>query len=278
MNHTLDSRIAGGAPVVALHSSASNGRQWQPLVADLEHKQDVFALDLPGYGSEMKIDELATGMGRIAQPVLSRIEQLGEPVHIVGHSFGGGVALKVALSRPDLVKSLTLYEPAVFHILTGQSGADEDLLVMIQGLARTVISQEENGTPERGMMPFVDFWNGARTWDQMPQHRREGLAGLAGCVAADFKNAFEENWALDALGKLGVPTQVLMGMESPAIAQRVATLIYQNIRDAELVMLPGLGHMAPISAPDWVNPRISQHIARIERGAGRCSWPTRRAA
>ena len=64
-----------------------------------------------------------------------------------------------------------------------------------------------------------------------------------------------------------MPVQLLTGMESPEIAQRTATLIFENTQDAELVVLPGLGHMAPIHAPDWVNPRIRQHIARVERSA-----------
>ncbi len=269
------------APIVALHSSASDRRQWSGLAAELSDRHDVFTYNLPGYGPDFERcgpEEGMQGMAEIALPVLREIAQIGEPVHLVGHSFGGGVALKIALMRPDLIKSLTLYEPVAFHLLCGRSPADDALVAELKTVARSLEDAHPGVAKGPGLQPFIDFWNGAGAWNRMPEKLRQQLSRLTASVHADFVSCFAETWVLEDLSRLEMPLQLLTGMESPEIAQRTATLIFENTQDAELVVLPGLGHMAPIHAPDWVNPRIRQHIARVERSAEPFSWPATRAA
>lgn len=269
---------SGQAPIVALHSSASDCRQWSGLVSELCDRYDVYSYNLPGYGPEFTRCVSRKGMAAVAEPILQEILKRGEAVHLVGHSFGAGVALKIALMRPDLVKSLTLYEPVAFHLLEGRGPADAALVSGLKEVARSLLSEGSAARNAPGIKPFIDLWNGDGTWDRMPESLRGKLAAATRAVAADFESCFSEDWRLEDLHALTIPTQLLMGMESPAIAQRTVTLIFENIQGAELVMLPGLGHMAPIHAPDWVNPRIKQHIARIERCAEHFTWPQSHAA
>ena len=266
------------APIVALHSSASDRRQWSGLVSDLCDRHDIFTYNLPGYGREFTRCRSLRGMAAVAEPILREILTLGEAVHLVGHSFGGAVALKIALMRPDLVKSLTLYEPVAFHILNGRGPADAELLEGLSQVEKRLRSEGTDNPGGPGIKAFIDFWNGESAWDRMPEKLRATLLSATASVLADFDSCFSEDWRLEDLGGLDMPTQILTGMESPEIAQRTAALIFGHIPDAELVMLPGLGHMAPIHAPDWVNPRIKQHIARVERCAEPFAWPQSHAA
>ncbi len=278
MAHHLNINHADHAPIVALHSSASNGKQWSGLASELSDRHDVFAYNLPGYGPEFKRSAFRRGMAAVAEPIIEEIATFGEPVHLIGHSFGGGVALKIALMRPDLVKSLTLYEPVAFHILRKDNPADEKLLAALKEVELSLHESEADSAEGPGIKSFIDFWNGQGAWDAMTDALRGKLIASTASVIADFMNGFAEYWRLEDLQRLEIPTQVLTGMESPAIAQRTATLVFEHIQDAELVMLPGLGHMAPIHDPDWVNPRIKQHIARVERSAEHFAWPHKRAA
>ncbi|NKB54154.1 MAG: alpha/beta fold hydrolase [Rhizobiaceae bacterium] len=269
---------ADGSPIVALHSSASSSNQWNKLLDMLGDRHELFAYNLPGYGEKAGEDNCRPGMATVAQNIIDRIEKIEEPIHLVGHSYGGAVAIKIALMRPDLVRSLNLYEPAVFHLLNIGNVFDQALLEPLKSVESNLRQMVEAGTAELGMAKFVDFWNSDGTFDSLPQPHREKIAGLASTVVNDFQHCFDDSWVIEDLAALSVPVQVLMGMESPTVAQRTSTLIYQNFTTAELVMLPGLGHMAPINASEWVNPRICQHIARIERSADKFSWPQKAAA
>ena len=266
------------APVVALHSSASNCSQWKSLTVQLQDWHEVFAVDLPGYGNGPARDTSVEGMNSVSAPVLSEIERLDTPIHLVGHSFGGAVAIKIALMRPDLVKSLTLYEPAAFQILKTGTLKERQVLSKFRNVERSLNTSISNGRDDLGMETFINFWNGENTWKQLPEALRGKLTSVASVVSSDFQCCISETWALKDLADLSVPTLMMVGMDSPEVAQRTANLIAKNIPGAELAMLPGLGHMGPVQDPDWVNPRIRQHIARVANPSTHVSWPHRTAA
>lgn len=265
--------------VFALHSSASSGCQWKSLALDSEHRFNVCAPDLPGYGNrKMNASSHAIGVGSVAEPVANLIEMHGRPVHLVGHSNGAGIALKIALTRPDLVKSLTLYEPATFHFLADGSPEDRRHYGEINLISGQLAAAVVSGDGGRGMRKFIDFWNGSGSWARLNEFTRQKLTEQAMSVMADFSNGFSEQWELADLKQIEIPTLIMMGLESPGVAQTVASQIASAIPSASLAMLPGLNHMAPITNPNWVNPRICQHIANVERPMARIPWPAQNAA
>lgn len=268
------------APIVALHSSASSSGQWRQLEADLNGRFDVHAFDLPGYGrAPLTTDPKQEGAAASAAAVIPEIEKLGSAVHLVGHSNGGGIAIKVALMRPDLVKSLTLYEPATFHFLKHGNGTDQDLFQQIQFLSEQVTASAGcDEAAAEGMKHFLDFWNGDGFWDALPIAARHRFAGQIPSIMADFANGFAETWALKDLTDLDIPTLVMTGLESPEITQHVAVVIAKALPNARTALLPELGHMAPIFQPEWINSRIFEHVATVERPIVTCSWPSQAAA
>ncbi|MGI9350923.1 MAG: alpha/beta fold hydrolase [Rhizobiaceae bacterium] len=278
---TLQFKIAPtfNAPVFAIHSSASNNTQWKHLVQELDARFDVIAPNLPGYGDlAITPDFSETGVAITAAPIIREIEKQRQPVHLVGHSQGGGVALKIALMRPALIKSLTLYEPATFHFLKSGDRTDKQMSAAINQVAGLLTASCQSDRPDLGMKQFIDFWNGDGAWNQSPPALRKKLAEQATIVMSDFARGFEETWTLSDLEQLEIPTLMLMGMASPKVAQHVATKITRAIPNARMAMLPGLGHMAPVFQPQWINPRIREHIAGVERPAVPCSWPQKSAA
>jgi pimeloyl-ACP methyl ester carboxylesterase len=138
----------------------------------------------------------------------------------VGHSFGGAIALEIALTQPSFIKSLTLYEPASFHIMNNDDGEDRKLFAGLKQIAHALFSETKAGRPDLGMKAFVDFWNGEGAWESLSTAAQSNLAKSANLVVSDFACLFHETWNLESLGRLNIPTLMLLGMNSPAIAQR----------------------------------------------------------
>jgi pimeloyl-ACP methyl ester carboxylesterase len=122
--------------IVLLHCSGSSGAQWRALASRLDGRYRVIAPDLIGYGAAAGW----SGRGRFslaceAAAVRSLIGRVREPVHLVGHSYGGAVALHLARTRPDLLKSLALLEPSAFHLLRNGDATDAAALREITAVA-----------------------------------------------------------------------------------------------------------------------------------------------
>jgi pimeloyl-ACP methyl ester carboxylesterase len=252
-----------GAPVVALHGSAATSGQWRFLAGCLEGRFRVLAPDLPGYGRSEPLEDGAPDLARVAARLVPLIDNCGEPVHLVGHSFGGAVALKIAIAMPERVRSLTLIEPAAFHLLRDGTAGDRRLHAEIGGVAHDLRGFVEEGDPWNGMARFVDFWNGPGAWSRSSDALRLTLAANVGQVDDDFAAIEAETDTLGDVARVACPTLCVMGMESPAVSMRVTERIAGAIRGARLEMVPDAGHMAPLTDPHVVDPMIRAHLLAV---------------
>jgi len=113
-----------GAPVIALHCSGAGANQWRQLgetLDTLNTDNTRYSLIAPEhYGCDSVgpwSGERAFTLADEAARTVGIIDRQRGKVHLVGHSYGGGVALRAALERPHDVASITLYEPSAFHLL-----------------------------------------------------------------------------------------------------------------------------------------------------------------
>jgi pimeloyl-ACP methyl ester carboxylesterase len=253
-----------GEPVVLLHSSASSGAQWRALMERLGDRFRVMAPDLYGYGGTSHW----TGRGAFcleheAQLVCALLGHAGEPAHLVGHSFGGAVALHVARTRPDLLASLTVIEPVAFHLLRGYDHqALEEISVVATGVAGALAC----GDYFTGIARFVDYWSGPGAWAGIPQEKRPGFAARLGKVALDFQATLNEPAALEDFAAMALPTLVVRGTSSPRPTRRICELLAGVLPDAQSRIVDGAGHMAPLTHRDAVNGLVAAHLDSITGG------------
>ncbi len=114
-----------GPPVVLLHSSVSGNRQWKALTAELRDRHRVLAINLLGYGTTPPWPggrpQRLTDQTALVHAVLADVDG---PVALVGHSFGGAVAMRAAVELGDHVRALVLVEPNPFSLLAGAGRTD----------------------------------------------------------------------------------------------------------------------------------------------------------
>ena len=255
----LDAARAASDRVVLIHCSASSARQWNPLAAELGGFH-AMALDLYGHGKRPRWHgEGALSLAHEAAAIWNAVPA-GEPFHLVGHSYGGAVALRFALSFPERLHSLTLIEPSCFHLLVDEIETHAQALAEVRSVAGAINCAVLSGDYRGGMETFIDYWGGAGTWKKTPEERKAQFADLAVCVAQHFCSLLGETTPLAACLDIRVPTLVLCGTNSPGPSQLIARLIADTIPHAQRRMIAGVNHMSPITHPDKVNPLILQHV------------------
>jgi pimeloyl-ACP methyl ester carboxylesterase len=249
------SDTGSGPAAILLHSSAGSRAQWRALTETLSGRRRVIAPDLRGYGEsgarpgDPDLADEAAVVGALAARAGGRID-------LVGHSYGGAVALRFALEQPDLVRSLTLLEPVAFHLLRQDWAGGDWLLAEVQAIAAAVL-RDRYGS---GMSRFVDYWNGSGTWASLPEDKRSDLPRLAATVADNFAATMAEAIPLEPYRRIQAPVLILRGANSPAPARRIAALLGSILPNARMRTVPGAGHMLPLTHRDLVNDEILMHI------------------
>ncbi|MGZ9031153.1 MAG: alpha/beta fold hydrolase, partial [Burkholderiaceae bacterium] len=182
-------RRTGRPAVVLLHSSASASRQWRALTEQLAARFDVRAVDFHGHGvrpawSGAKPLTLADEVA-LVEPILNA----AGPVHLVGHSYGGAVALKAAALHPSAVASVTVFEPVLFRWLF-DAAPDSSAARQVIALAETMRKYLVRGDASRAAAPFLNYWAGVGTWEAMSIERRDAAAARMRSVLAHFDALF----------------------------------------------------------------------------------------
>lgn len=253
-----------GTPVILLHSSGASSGQWRVLADALSPRWRVIAPDLCGYGgSSPWLGSGAFTLAHEAQRLQKLLDDLDEPVHLVGHSYGGAVALHLARMRCVRLRSLTLIEPVAFHLLRGRSGPDAAALAEITRLAGAVQRALVRGDLDGGYGRFVDYWSGRGTWEQLPAARRAQLAPQLAKVALDFEAALHEPGTLSEMRTLEAPTLLVRGARTVLPTQALCNLLAAALPNVHSEVLDAAGHMAPLTHREAVNRLIVERLTAL---------------
>ena len=267
MPPSIDERPAE-PPLILIPCSAGSARNWNPLIERLTGF-DACPLNLFGHGARFQPPTRLP----LAEEAVLLLDQIPakKRFHLVGHSYGGAVALKIARGWPERLLSLTLIEPSCFHVLTWPLEGAPAPVDEIRHLALVVEHHLAAGNPAGAMATFIDFWSGAPTWASLSIARQLQLTELAGHIPNQFRALFDEPASLRDYAGIEVPTLVLCGNLSPRASRQISRLLTEAMPHARHRTIRNAGHMSPLTHPADAAAHVAEHLARC--GGGRSLSP-----
>jgi pimeloyl-ACP methyl ester carboxylesterase len=250
-------RAGEGPPLVFVHGAAVDSRMWQPQLAALADEFTVVAWDEPGAGrstdvpADFALADYAGGLAAIIEALA-----LG-PAHVAGLSWGGTVALELYRHRPELVATLILVDS-----YAGWKGSlpAEEVRARVEGVRQMVTAADHLFDPTlpglfAGDPPaeFVTLLQ-AMAADVRPESMRTALEVMA------------ETDQRDLLPRIAVPTLLIWGELDARSPLRVARQFEKALPDAQLVVIPGAGHVSNLEQPERFNDAVREFCRRRRAG------------
>jgi pimeloyl-ACP methyl ester carboxylesterase len=255
----------GRGRVMALHCSGAGAGQWNYLAEALGGGYQVVAPEHFGNDSTGPwTGEHPFALADEAARTIALIDKCEGKVHLVGHSYGGGVALHVALVRPRRIASMALYEPSAFHLLCQMSGEGSEALAEIKSIARRTGEGVVSGDYRGAASSFVNYWSGPGAWDALRPGVRAALTRWSPKAPLDFRALIEEPTPASAYRKLDLPVLILRGEHAPLPTRVIAEGLANLLPASRSMTVDGAGHMGPVTHPAEVSALMVQHIVAAE--------------
>jgi pimeloyl-ACP methyl ester carboxylesterase len=263
--------------IVLLHGSAMGSASWDPVARSLVSSgATVVAPDLLGYGGAPR----PTSRYGICEEVAHLVRELGlrpcsckgtvyavghiGTFHVVAHSLGALIALHLRRALGARVTRMTLVDPLVVSVLRerGEDAAYAEMEDQYQSFMSL------SADPGEAARFFVDHWSGIGAWDVMGKHGRAMVTSLVPKLRLEMTATRSDRATLAWLAESPPPTTILVG-ENTLVAPRAVARVLAAALGATTVVVPGAGHLIPITHPQAVVDAVRFDAApeRQARGA-----------
>ena len=238
---------------VLLHCALAHSKVWTPLAEALSDRLSMIAPDMPGHGRSTAPEPDTDMHDRVSE--IAR-DCLGDGGHLIGHSFGATVALRLALEVPDRVRSVTLIEPVLFAA-AGES--EPDVLSAYVDAAEAFGTALADGDWATAAKDFLSIWGDGRPWDAFSERERETYAALMPFIHETEPALLRDAKRLlrpGGLEAISCPTLLIRGAQTEPVIGAIHKTLARRIPGAADVIIEGAGHMVPITHPTPVAHHI----------------------
>jgi pimeloyl-ACP methyl ester carboxylesterase len=245
-------------PVVLIHGSPGAPNAWKGVIKALGESAMVITPGLPDHNQPHPAQRRETT--EMAATIADSLGPQPDGIALVGHSFGGNVALHIALAGKVKVVALVLVEPVELATLPvlGEGAAYNEAKTLFDSYVSKAKVGEANAV---GIL--IDFWFGAEAFGRMPEPVQGFLRSQVLVNVRDVEATFREQHSRASLAALTMPITIAYGTKSPAVAKLVAECLAATVTNGRSAPLDGADHgMLATHAPQ-VAALIKETVARI---------------
>lgn len=266
-------RAGSGEPLVFLHGATIGWGQWFANIAFFAQSFSVYALDMPGAGGSTPIDFLTANMESSVVRVLAHFLQAEGVAHaaIVGHSWGGWVAVQLAMRSDVSVSRLLLISPVGFTAAVPWRYRMLASAPIVHLLARTVMRpvQKNMETFLQGVLasphdmpPALSRLLSERIQAAPARHPFFLIHRMANFFSVRKEFLFEKNTTT-----LSCPVLVISGEKDPVIGRLPEASVLRIVPHAQVVQLAGVGHVPSIEQPEQFHEIASTFLHTYAYGS-----------
>jgi pimeloyl-ACP methyl ester carboxylesterase len=249
-------RSGEGPPLVLVHGAASDRGRWSPVLPALEERFTVYAIDRRGRGGSGDADGYA--IEREYEDVAAVVDSLGEPVYLLGHSYGALCALEAALLTPN-VRKLVLYDPGIE--VAGQEIYPHEVIDRLEalldkgdrdGIVVTTMREVAGLSPE-----VVEYMRSQPVW--------QARVAAAHTIPRELRAVKAYRFDPERFRDLGMPTLLLSGGVSPTALRKAAEAADEALPNSRLVVMPGQGHSAMDTGTDLFTAEVLRYLVDAQQ-------------
>lgn len=231
------SEQGSGPPIVFIHGSYATTSTWKKMVEQLAVSNRCISIKLPGHcgtpdPEDFSNPTIETELEVIEIVVNSLTE---EPIHLVGHSFGGVIALAQALKGNLKISQLSLFEPVAVSVLDKKGSA-----IVQKFLAKYRHDVSENVPFACGQV--INFWGGDGTFESLPDVIKEGMEPLVANNIRHWDSEAVMDYKLVDLQKISIPTRLICGAKSNSVAHAICDHLNNQIPHSKKYIIEGASH------------------------------------
>lgn len=266
--------IGHGVPVLMVHAATNHGGQWEQVRGAMDVAGDVaYRYLLPDLFNSGKTAPWPPGpsghaltFDEEADIILDLLDAAGVAVHLVGHSYGGAVALRAAVRKAPGIKSLCLIEPGGCPLLAAaglQSEYAEYVAVM-----EAFLNAVDKGDLPGAWRGFLNYYRGhPHAWDSLDQETQAKIMAKSQTQRQVYRAQMSNPTSLAELRALQVETMIITGGATTAPEAGVCRVLHEYMPHARLRTIPGAGHPMPTTHPGAIAAVLRGHIDNVNRRA-----------
>ncbi len=251
-----------GPPVVFLHGGVGSAAEWRRVMQRWPDRHRRLAID--AYGADDPASSDGRSIDDYADQVRAVADHVDEPLHLVGFSWGGTTALRIATTTPTAVASLAVIEPQAYSLLPSEH---PDAFATVTAMRDRWRQHVAAGRWHEAFAEFLDYYNGPGSFDAWPHDRREAFLAEQRSRGDLWDVLFESPLVTHALAGITVPTLVVEGELTGEVERALCDVVRRHVPGCRHAVLEGAGHMMPLTHPEELTAVVLAHLNAASHAA-----------